>query len=542
MADDDPFLWLEEVEGERGARLGAGAECAHASPRSKATRAMPDFTSEALGDHQRHRPHSLPALARRPHRQFLAGRDAYPRIMAAHDAGPRIATRRSAMGTDPRHRRARRCRGPQLGVSGRHRIAAGVSPLPVGLSDGGKDAAEWREFDLEAREFVGRGFFLPEGKQSATSGSTSDTLLVARDWGPGTMTASGYPFILKRWRRGTPLDGAEEIFRGTPDDVSVSASVLRDPDGAVRGVLVNPPVNFFESEHLPAGRGRPGPPAFAAEVELSAALSRPAGLLARRRSGGNHAGRWCRSISLACLADPPALASVPIVAPGPRETIEDVAATRTRLLVDDLPQCAGQRRRLPLRERRLACRSPCRCRNNASVAIVVDAPTATTAPLSTSPASRPRTRCSLPMPTPAPSSRSNRCRRASTPSADGRTIRGGLDRRHRGALFHRPPEGAARRRLGPDRALRLWRVPGVDDAVLCRRRSASSWLEQGGVYVVANIRGGGEFGPNWHQAALKARPPARLRRFHRGRRGPDPPRHHQRRAGSASWAARTAAC
>ena len=82
----------------------------------------------------------------------------------------------------------------------------------------------------EAATFVDGGFALPEGKQSATW-LDADTLIVARDWGPGTMTASGYPFVLKRLRRGLPLDEAEEIFRGTADDVSVRAGVLRDPDG-----------------------------------------------------------------------------------------------------------------------------------------------------------------------------------------------------------------------------------------------------------------------------------------------------------------------
>ena len=93
----------------------------------------------------------------------------------------------------------------------------------VGLSDGGKDASEIREFDAATAKFVTGGFILPEGKQSATW-LDADTLFVARDWGPGTMTASGYPFILKRLRRGQPLVIAEEIFRGTPDDVSVKCT------------------------------------------------------------------------------------------------------------------------------------------------------------------------------------------------------------------------------------------------------------------------------------------------------------------------------
>ncbi len=79
-----------------------------------------------------------------------------------------------------------------------------------------------REFDMLTREFVADGFELPEAK-SFVSWADPDTVLVGTDFGPDSLTESGYPRIVKRWRRGTPLTEAETIFEGTRTDVSVVA-------------------------------------------------------------------------------------------------------------------------------------------------------------------------------------------------------------------------------------------------------------------------------------------------------------------------------
>jgi prolyl oligopeptidase len=87
----------------------------------------------------------------------------------------------------------------------------------VALSAGGEDAVVRREMNLKTGEFVEGGFALPRGKQTV-SWVDKDTLLIGRDWGPGTMSEAGYPITVRRWRRGQPMESAEEVFRGDVKD------------------------------------------------------------------------------------------------------------------------------------------------------------------------------------------------------------------------------------------------------------------------------------------------------------------------------------
>ncbi|HEX9138324.1 MAG TPA: hypothetical protein VF848_00930, partial [Steroidobacteraceae bacterium] len=116
----------------------------------------------------------------------------------------------------------------------------------VSLSDGGEDAVTVREFDLATQKFVTDGFDLPKGKQSV-AWIDQDRLLVAHDWGTGTMTTAGYPFVVKLLRRGQPLSTAQEIFRGQPTDTEIDAMRLDDGSGDSM-VLILRHVSFFETE------------------------------------------------------------------------------------------------------------------------------------------------------------------------------------------------------------------------------------------------------------------------------------------------------
>ncbi len=110
----------------------------------------------------------------------------------------------------------------------------------VSLSDGGKDAIIQREFDIDSKSFVADGFITPEAKQGA-SWVDPDTLLIATDWGSEegpsgttpTITDSGYPFVVRRWSRGTPLEEAVEVMRGAQSNVGVFPFSIETESGEI---------------------------------------------------------------------------------------------------------------------------------------------------------------------------------------------------------------------------------------------------------------------------------------------------------------------
>ena len=133
----------------------------------------------------------------------------------------------------------------------------------VRLSDGGKDAVTLREFDLDNLSFVEGGFESPESKQFF-AWLDVDTALLATNWGEGTLTESGYPFIIKKWKRGTPMPEATEYFRGDKQDVLALAFGI-DPENSVRLPIVMERDTFFSGKYhlMPEGQEKitlPVPP------------------------------------------------------------------------------------------------------------------------------------------------------------------------------------------------------------------------------------------------------------------------------------------
>ncbi|HEY0224972.1 MAG TPA: prolyl oligopeptidase family serine peptidase [Mycobacterium sp.] len=222
---DDPYLWLEDVTGEtaldwvRARNEPTQAEFCDARFEQLRTEALEVLDTDAR----------IPYVRRRGEYLYDFWRDA---------ANPRGLWRRTTLDSY-------RTDSPEwdvlidvdeLGrIDDEKWVWAGASVIEpeltralVSLSRGGSDAVIVREFDMLTREFIPDGFVLPEAK-SQIGWADPDTVLVGTDFGPGTLTESGYPRIVKRWRRGTPLADAQTVFEGTRTDVSISANADRTP-------------------------------------------------------------------------------------------------------------------------------------------------------------------------------------------------------------------------------------------------------------------------------------------------------------------------
>ena len=137
--------------------------------------------------------------------------------------------------------------GQQWVYKGRTSLPPGNRHCMVSLSAGGSDAVIMREFDTVTKAFVADGFSLPAAK-SRLLWKDENTLWVATDFGEGSLTTSGYPRIVKEWQRGTPLADARVIFKGRTEDVSVYLGTYEMATGN-HNVIVRSPA-FFQAENL----------------------------------------------------------------------------------------------------------------------------------------------------------------------------------------------------------------------------------------------------------------------------------------------------
>ncbi|MGW0214891.1 prolyl oligopeptidase family serine peptidase [Micromonospora chokoriensis] len=130
--------------------------------------------------------------------------------------------------------------------SGATLLRPGCRRALVSLSRGGADAVVVREFDLSDGAFVVDGFTLPEAK-SSVCWIDFDTVYVATDVGPGSRTTSGYPRVVRRWLRGTPLADAAVVYEARTDDIAVYAS--HDSTPGFERDFVGRFVDFYRTEN-----------------------------------------------------------------------------------------------------------------------------------------------------------------------------------------------------------------------------------------------------------------------------------------------------
>lgn len=374
----------------------------------------------------------------------------------------------------------------------------------VSLSNGGKDAVEIREFDARSKSFVQGGFRLSDGKQSA-DWLDADTLYVARDWGPGTLTESGYPFVVKKWKRGAPVEQAVEVYRGTATDVAAGAGMLRDEEGKVQAVLFTRSPSFFEAEYYIEAQGGPKRLPFPLKSSLQGLVKKQVVITVEDDwtwQGKTYAKGSLLSFSLEALKADPANAKATLVfAPGPRESIEQVSSTRNRLLVAVYENVKGGLYAFDFNGKAWS-RQKLKLPENASIGVVstrdeddkvfvtvagfIDPDALYYGDVLKNDFARVKS-----LPPRFDGSNITVVQHEAT-SPDGTKVPYFLV--HKKGL---KLDGSNPTLLYAYGGFQVSMTPSYSGTM------GKLWLERGGVYVLANIRGGGEFGPAWHQAGLK---------------------------------------
>ncbi|MFE0764454.1 prolyl oligopeptidase family serine peptidase [Streptomyces smyrnaeus] len=503
MEDDDPYLWLEEIEGEAAL---AWVEERNAETVAELT-ADPGFEAlrkearEVLSD-----PARIPYVVRRGPHLYNFWRD------AAHLRGVwRRTTLAEYRGPDPRWETVLDVDALAAAEdvpwvwSGAVVQRPGRKRALVKLSRDGADATVVREYDVEGRRFVTQaegGFRLPEAKTSVTW-IDQDHLFVGTDTGPGSLTRSGYPRTVRRWRRGTPLAESPVVFEGRVEDVSVHA--WHDPTPGFERDLAVRHRDFWSSEYFLLG-----PDAAPVRIEVpDDALARVhrEWLLVRLRSP------WLERPAGALLAFPfdaflrGERAHDVLFTPDERTVLDGYATTRGHLVLETLtdvssrlqlltPNTGGGWSRRPLGE----------VPPLSTAAVTATAPdeedeNAEEILFDVSGYLQPATLCRAMAgasgvetlkQAPARFATEGLCvRQHFAISADGTRV----------PYFVVGPE----RQEGPVPTL-LYGYGGFEVSLtpFYSAVTGRTWLRRGGAYVVANIRGGGEYGPAWHRAALGA--------------------------------------
>tara|TARA_B100001093_G_scaffold321042_2_gene306374 strand:- start:1817 stop:4018 length:2202 start_codon:yes stop_codon:yes gene_type:complete len=376
------------------------------------------------------------------------------------------------------------------------------------LSDGGKDAVVLREFDLENKNFVDGGFSVDEAKTNV-DWVDANTLIIGTDFGPGSVTTSGYARTLRLWRRGTDINDAEQIIEVGLEDMSVGINTVAEDDARYSFVTRRPDF-FTEQNWLVTPDGALAEIPFPIDVNLQGVFGDR--LIALMRSDWSPtedvtypAGSLIAMDLASSISNSVATEVSVILDPNVNDELDAISAvaiTRDSIYISALKDVSGKL----LRVRSGAGAEPAwsvatiELPENGAIRLVSADDYSDTLMVSyqsfLTPSAlylingdeQPEAIKAL---APQFDAEPYLVEQQFVSSADGTSIPYYIVR-----AADAPMDGSTPTRLTAYGGFELSRTPAYVSA------QSQVWLQQGGAYVLANIRGGGEYGPQWHQTAL----------------------------------------
>ncbi len=369
----------------------------------------------------------------------------------------------------------------------------------VSLSRGGGDAVVIREFDAVDRKFVDGGFTVPEAK-SNLAWKDQDTVWLGTDFGPGTLTDSGYPRLVKLWHRGTPITAAETVFEGRQADVSANGFTIIRPEGSYDVVSRTP--EFYRGQTWLRLGGRLVKVDIPEDAEFGGIFKEQ--MLVTLRTDWNVGGRTYPAGALLAIGLDAFLRGgrdfEELFTPGERVSLAGTATTLNTILLSTLDNVTSRMYRLTLADGKWA-REEIKLPGLGS-----GGPGATSekddtfffsyndflTPVSqylVRPGQAPKLIKTMPAYFDAAGMKVDQYEAV---SKDGTKI----------PYFIIMPKGYVANGANPTLlygygGFEISQRPGYSGT------TGEAWVARGGVYALANIRGGGEFGPKWHQAAVR---------------------------------------
>lgn len=373
----------------------------------------------------------------------------------------------------------------------------------IALSRGGSDADVTREFDLDAKTWVQDGFFRPESK-GGLQWIDQDTVFVYTDFGAGSMTKSGYPRVVKQWTRGTPLESAKLVYEGKPEDMYIAA--YRDLSPGFERDFVSRTLAFYNDElYL---RGKDGKLIRIDAPNSANKAVHNQWLTLELREPWKSKDRSYEAGSLLVIDFDKFMAGDRefdiAFAPDEHTSLSGYTWTQHHLVLTLLNDVKSKIRIMtPIGEgswrQSLLVGAPAvgTVDVNAIDADIGDALWMTTTDFLT-----PTTLSMVEIGQPPQKLKSM----PAFFEADGMITEQQFATSKDGTKV---PYFIVRSKFLPldgSTPTLLWGYGGFEVSFTASYNSMAGrgWLQNGGVYVLANIRGGGEYGPRWHQAALKA--------------------------------------